>query len=287
MLFSEMANRILLLTAEADEEFKIPFLEGVVNYFVSGKFIRTLVVLAVGLIIWFVLKMISKKRLINVKKGSNIEKNAHFVLSFARAILVFCLLIVVLQVNGVNVTSLVAGLGVASVIVGFAFQDLLADWIKGISIAADRFFSVGDVIETGNVTGRVVKISLKVTQIEDIYTGSIITMDNRLLSEAMVLSNNLNLYAPIPYDMKPEAIEKFLSEVTEEIRKVDGVKMCENKGLQRFDDSKLTYFMRAVIDDPFKKLSITRAANDIILKKYDEWGMAVPYNQLDVHIKDR
>ena len=281
-------NRIILLTdIGPDEDVRIPFLEGIINYFASGKFLRTLVVIAIGVGIWILIRFVSKRQLEKAGKGSIIERNAHFLLMFIRVILTFMLLIIVLQVNGINVSSLVAGLGIVSVIVGFAFQDLLADWINGITIATERFFNVGDVITVGDVTGRVVKINLKITQIEDIDTGSIVTMDNRLVSQAKRLNGNINLLVPMPYDLPLNETNEMLDDIVGEVKDLDGVKWCECRGIKAFEDSRISYFMRIVCDDPFKRLAIMRYANDIIRLKYEERGIDIPYNQLDVHIKEQ
>ena len=288
MIPYNLLNRIILLAdAGTDEDVRIPFLEGIVNYFVSGKFLRTLVVIAIGVGIWVLLRFISRRQLQKAGKGTIIERNAHFLLMFIRIILAFMLLIIVLQVNGVNVSSLVAGLGIVSVIVGFAFQDLLSDWINGITIAAERFFNVGDVITVGDVTGRVVKINLKITQIEDIDTGSIVTMDNRLVSQAKRLNGNINLLVPMPYDLPLKETGEMLDDIVSEVKKLDGVTWCECRGIKAFEDSRITYFMRIVCDDAFKRLTLMRFANDIIRLKYEERGIAIPYNQLDVHIKEQ
>lgn len=288
MIPYEMLNRIILLAdAGDDDEVSIPFLEGIVKYFVSGKFLRTLVVIAIGVGVWVLLRFISRRQLQKAGKGTIIERNAHFLLMFIRIILAFMLLIIVLQVNGVNVSSLVAGLGIVSVIVGFAFQDLLSDWINGVTIAAERFFNVGDVITVGDVTGRVVKINLKITQIEDIDTGSIVTMDNRLVSQAKRLNGNINLLVPMPYELPLKETNEMLDDIVSEVKKLDGVTWCECKGIKAFEDSRITYFMRIVCDDAFKRLALMRYANDIIRLKYEERGIAIPYNQLDVHIKDQ
>lgn len=286
MLSTVSFNLIQPLMQQSEDDVRIPILEGIANYFTSGKFLRTVIVILIFIGIWLILKLISRSRVAKLGKSSVVERNVHIMMNIVKVVLVFFMLIIVLQVNGVNVTSLVAGLGIVSVIVGFAFQDLLSDWINGITIVTERFFNVGDVITVGDVTGRVVKMNLKVTKIEDIHTNSIVTMDNRLLSQAILVSPNLNFLFPIPYDSKVDETDEFIEGIVNEIRQIDGVKWAENKGLQTFDDSKLTYLIRIVMDDAFKKLIITRAANNIVRVKYEEKGWSIPYNQLDVHIKE-
>jgi len=74
---------------------------------------------------------------------------------------------------GVDVTALLAGLGIAGFIVGFALQDTLANFASGAMILLYRPFDVGDVIEAGGVNGTVGGMSLVST--------TILTFDNETL----------------------------------------------------------------------------------------------------------
>jgi len=60
-----------------------------------------------------------------------------------------------------TVTSLLAGAGVLALAVGFAFQDLTANFISGTMIALARPIQVGDIVETNGFTGRVLDIKLR------------------------------------------------------------------------------------------------------------------------------
>lgn len=68
---------------------------------------------------------------------------------------------------GFDIVSIVAGLGIAGLAVGFAAQSTLANFIAGIAILIEQSFQVGDWIRIGTQEGRVVKISLRTTHILD------------------------------------------------------------------------------------------------------------------------
>jgi len=90
----------------------------------------------------------------------------------SRSVIVLGFFIALAQV-GVNVTALLAGLGIAGFIVGFALQDTLANFASGAMILLYRPFDVGDVIEAGGVYGNVDGMSLVST--------TILTFDNQTL----------------------------------------------------------------------------------------------------------
>lgn len=87
--------------------------------------------------------------------------------SILRYVFLVILLLVVLAVLGVNVTSLLAGLGIVTAIVGLAFQDMLKDFIAGIAIIAENQFGVGDTViaQADGFKGVVTDIGLKTTEI--------------------------------------------------------------------------------------------------------------------------
>lgn len=80
-----------------------------------------------------------------------------------RAVVVAIGLFVALGVLGLDktVTSLLAGAGVIALAVGFAFQDLTANFISGTMIAITRPVQVGDTVETNGYTGKVLDIKLR------------------------------------------------------------------------------------------------------------------------------
>lgn len=105
----------------------------------------------------------------------------------------------VLAQFGFDIVSLVAGLGIVGLVVGFAAQSTLANLIAGITILVEQFVQVGDWIRIGNKEGRVVKISLRATQILD-RDNIIIIIPNATMSSSEV--TNLTAKKMIRFDIK-------------------------------------------------------------------------------------
>ncbi len=89
--------------------------------------------------------------------------------------------ILILDNIGVNVTALVAGLGVGGIAIGLAAQGIFSDLFAALSILFDRPFRVGDTIRFGEVTGSVEAIGLKTTRIRAITGEQVIISNARLL----------------------------------------------------------------------------------------------------------
>ena len=126
--------------------------------------------------------------------------------------------IVLLQINGVNVSSMLTGVGILSVIIGFAVQDVLKDMIKGFDIISDKYFQVGDVIKYKEIEGKVLAIGLKTT--------NVISIANRNIEQVEVVSNAINTFIPVPYEVSIENAEKAMSDIVNNIKQMDDVDDC-------------------------------------------------------------
>lgn len=105
----------------------------------------------------------------------------------------------VLAKFGFDIVSIVAGLGIAGLAVGWASQSTLANFIAGIVILVEQSFQVGDWIRLGDKEGRVVKISLRATQILD-RDNIIVIIPNSTVASSEVV--NLTSKKMIRFDVK-------------------------------------------------------------------------------------
>ena len=97
-------------------------------------------------------------------------------------IIFILLLILILNLWGVKVTSLVASLGIAGFVVGFALRDIFANIFGGIALIADKSFKIGDFIkiESGEI-GEIIDIGLRSTRIKSFDEGNEIIIPNNNL----------------------------------------------------------------------------------------------------------
>jgi len=86
---------------------------------------------------------------------------------------------------GVNITSLVAGLGIGGVAVAFALQNILEDLFSSFAIYFDKPFGVGDFIVVGQHKGTVEKIGVKTTRLRSIH-GEEVVISNRELTNSKI-----------------------------------------------------------------------------------------------------
>lgn len=90
-----------------------------------------------------------------------------------------------------TVTSLLAGAGIIGLALGFAFQDIAANFISGILMAARRPFKIGDVIETISHKGIVKKINIRTTELTS-FQGQEIMIPNKEIFQNALINNSKN-----------------------------------------------------------------------------------------------
>lgn len=248
----------------------------------------SILIIGIGAIIYLVFRQIIKKIIVKDDKDIKTHKKKKTYLRLFNNILKYLLLIIVsvlvLQVNGVNVNSIIASLGLMSVIVGFALQDALKDIIMGINIVIDNYFSVGDVLKIEDIEGKVLEIGLKSTRLKDINNGNIFVISNRNISKALNISEQLDIDIPLPYEEKITRIEEIINIIIQEISKLENIIKIEYKGLNEFADSAIYYKIR-IYCKPEVKPQVKRSANGIIKMELDKNNINIPYKQIDIHNK--
>lgn len=90
-----------------------------------------------------------------------------------------------LSALGINITSLVAGLGISGVVLAFAAQNILSDLFSSLSIFLDQPFVVGDTITVGTNTGTVERIGMKTTRLRSVQ-GEELIIPNKDLASARI-----------------------------------------------------------------------------------------------------
>lgn len=98
-----------------------------------------------------------------------------------KVILFSVLLLLALNRVGVDVTALVAGLGIGGIAVALALQNVLGDLLAALSIVLDRPFTLGDSIVVDDVSGKVEKIGLKTTRVRSVSGEQVIFANSDLL----------------------------------------------------------------------------------------------------------
>jgi len=137
-------------------------------------------------------------------------------------------IVVVLDNLGVNVTGLVAGLGIGGIAIGLAAQGIFADLFAALSIIFDKPFRRGDSIRWDTTIGTVENIGLKSTRVRSITGEEVVISNTNLLSKElhnMARLNRRRIVQPfgLIYQTAPEVCAR-IAEITKEV--VSGCDKC-------------------------------------------------------------
>lgn len=226
------------------------------------------------------LKKVSAESSPNANKKKTVLKLLLNIFKYAFVVLS---LLIILQIFGVNVTSIIAGLGIATAVVGLAFQDALKDVIMGFNIIVDDYYSVGDIITVGDIHGTVVELGLKATRIRDFDDGDIHVIGNRNIVSSKKEMDLIIAEVPMPYEESAEKIEELLGDIMDIARKTQPeLKEISYAGISSFGDSAV-YYRLLIQAEPNVKYQVRRNIYRIIKDEADKRSISIPYLQVDVH----
>jgi len=170
-------------------------------------------------------------------EGLNLE--AYSVITWiARAALWAVVVLLALSNLGVEITALVAGLGISGIAVALALQNILGDLFASLSIVLDRPFVIGDFIIVGEQMGSVEHVGLKTTRVRSLSGEQIVLANNDLLNSRIKNYGRMNerrvlFTVGVTYQTPKEKLEKIPGILRETIEAQDQV---------RFDRSNFSGF---------------------------------------------
>ena len=253
------------------------------EYFVKHNYHLIIIYIIVGYIVYQILSKAIKKGTskIKTKRGATIATIIRHILKYAIAIIV---VIASLNELGINVTSMLAGVGIIGVVVGLSLQDIMKDYLVGFSIVFEEQYDVGDYVEINGHVGTIKKLNLKTTTMQT-FENVIITIPNRTITEVINYSQkNLNILVsiPMPYDVETKKADKIVENIAKRLEKeedvmdkVDILSFCS------FEDSYIKYKIAIPVQSD-SQFEMRRKANRIIKEEYDKAGISIPFNIIEV-----
>ena len=233
---------------------------------------------------WVVYKLLSKSKIdigIRIAVGTII-----------RYIVLIIGIIVILQSAGINLSAITVLAGAVGVGIGFGLQNITNNFVSGIIILFERPIKVGDRIEMGDVSGDVIRISMRSTTIVTNDNISIIVPNSDFISSKVInwshTDRNIRFNIPIgvSYKEDPQIIKKLLLEVA-----------AENKGIldkpkpdvlfKNFGDSSLDFNLRIWTREFINRPNVLKSQIYYsVFEKFKEHGIEIPFPQRDLHIKN-
>lgn len=192
------------------------------------------------------------------------------------------------------VLSLLTGVGILGIALGFAFQDMAANFISGVALVFhdDRPFKVGDVVETNGQVGVVKEINLRASTVET-FQGQWVFIPNKQIFQESVINysirgeRRIDLEVGISYGDDLEKVKKVTLEAVTGVTRVDTSRI--DLFYQEFGDSSINFVVRFWV--PFvAQTDFLSARSDAIMRikaAFDQNDITIPFpiRTLDFGIK--
>lgn len=230
-----------------------------------------------------ILGMIERRAMVSDDAGSETLANAMSLIRLLVTVVLFAIAaIMVLDNLGVNVTGLVAGLGIGGIAIGLAAQGIFSDLFAALSIIFDKPFKRGETIGFDGTTATVEKIGLKSARLRSINGEEIIISNTNLLSKQIINYTRLNRrrtrYAiGLVYQTPPDRARQVPTMLREIVEQADAVFIrC---GFVGFGASSIDFHLEFdVMSSDFEAVFETRHRIGLaILERFNAEGLEFAY----------
>jgi small conductance mechanosensitive channel len=242
------------------------------------------------LIAFVYLSKLVKKAMVRAMQSSKVKLSnllKDMIVATARNLVLFIGLLFALSQLGISVGPLLAGLGIAGFILGFALQDTLSNFASGLMILFYRPFDVGDFVDAGGITGKVDRMSLVNTTFKS-FDNQVIVVPNNLIWQQVITNltaqttRRVDLTFGISYS---DDIDKAKSVLHDVIEKYESCLATPEPVIRvgALGESSVDIICRPWVRtedywDTYWDLM------EIVKKRFDEEGISIPFPQRDVHM---
>ncbi len=182
-----------------------------------------------------------------------------------------------------TVTTLLAGVGIAGLALGFAFQDLAANFMAGILMAIRRPFELGDLILSNGFLGKVKETNLRTTMIQTL-DGQIVMVPNRKVFDEPMTNytasgrRRVDLSVGVSYGDNLQKAKQVAIEAVEKIEERDKEREVE-LFYEEFGGSSINFVIRFWMTSTEQR-DYLQARSEAVLriqKAFDDAGITIPF----------
>lgn len=246
--------------------------------------------LVIGMLVQFgIWAVAGLGRFMLIRREEQLEEDAGAVaamdiVSFLTKVSVWTIVfLLVLDNLGVNITALVAGLGVGGIAVALAAQNIISDLFASLSIVLDRPFALGDFLVIDDFYGNVEKVGLKTTRVRSLSGEQLVFSNNDLLNSRIrnygqMVERRIVFKVGVVYQTSHEMLAELPRIIEDIIVKQDSARF-DRAHFQNFGDYSLNFEIVYYVESSDYKLymDIQQAVNLEIVRRFAEAGIEFAY----------
>lgn len=207
-----------------------------------------------------------------------------------RLLLYAAIILVALDNFGIDVTALVAGLGIGGVAVALALQNILGDLFASLSIVLDKPFVVGDFLIVNEYLGTVEQVGLKTTRIRSLSGEQIVfsnadLLNSRIRNYKRMYERRIVFSFGIVYDTPVEKLERISSMVREIVESQDPVRF-DRAHFHQYGDFSLNFEVvyYVLVPDYNTYMDIQEAINIKLFRRFKKEEIDFAFPTQTVHV---
>ncbi|MGB5510540.1 MAG: mechanosensitive ion channel family protein [Woeseiaceae bacterium] len=206
------------------------------------------------------------------------------VVSFLTRVAVWAIIFLLTLDNvGINITALVAGLGVGGIAVALAAQNIISDLFASLSIVLDKPFVLGDFLIIDDLAGNVEKVGLKTTRVRSLSGEQLVFSNNDLLkcrirNYGRMFERRIAFTIGVVYQTPAEKLEQ-IPRIVEDIMLKQESARFDRAHFQRFGDFSLNFEIVYYVESSDYRLymDIQQAVNLEIYRRFADAGIEFAY----------
>jgi small-conductance mechanosensitive channel len=216
------------------------------------------------------------------------------VLSFLGKIILWSIvLLLVLDNLGVNITALVAGLGVGGIAVALAVQTILGDLFASLSIVMDKPFVVGDFLIVGDYLGSVEYVGLKTTRLRSLSGEQLVFSNSDLLNSRIrnygrMFERRVSFDLGVTYQTPRDRLRKIPQIIREAVEAQNRTRFDRSHFKQYGDFALLFESVYFVLGPDYNEyMDIQQAINLQIHERFEQEGIEFAYPTQTVYVQQQ
>ncbi len=254
------------------------------------QYVPKLIVAAIVLFVGWKLINLLNKMLKRAYERHQVDASLQqFLNSLIDIVLKVLLVLTAMGILGIQMTSFIAIIGAAGVAIGMALQGTLQNFAGGVIILLLKPFKVGDYIEQGSYAGYVDSIQIFCTTLRTYDARKIIVPNTELATKSLVNHFNLpqrrvSIPIGIAYGQSVDKAKEVLLKVANDNPLVLKEPKAPFATLENFGESSVNMTLYAWTL-PENYWQFLYSLNEEIYAAFNREGIEIPFNQMDVHIK--
>lgn len=259
-----------------------------------GVLSSALYIIIGAMMAWTIFVFVISTILKGAEKGTDSSVDSSLIPLFkmiGKIVITVCAAAAVLALFGVDLTGILLSAGVITLGITLGAQNILNQFFSGIVLLSTRPFKKGDFVQINGTVYIVRKVKLMFTEFDNWDKDQVVTIPNNIVSGGTIVNMTREddeartyVYMTVAYGSDLKKAQELMVQAAMEHPHVikDGTRSPPSTRLTNFLDSSIELRLAAYVDDFDSSGSYAGQLRERILQLFDENGIEIPFNKMDI-----